>query len=456
MDGFLAACGATSKSSDASAKPSHGSQPRILVIGATNRPGAVDRALRRAGRFDREVVINPPSVSERRDLLASLLPAGKFSFDRREEEMDSHALGIEVIAKRMIGFVNADVAAFARSLILSSLSADACAPEAPHGVSSEEAVAAGDSHAILSQELIEKAFRETSPSMVREHRVKVEENITWESVGGLDAVKRRIIEAVEWPAMHPDAFARMAIRPVKGILLVGPPGCSKSTIAKVCAAPLPTRAQPPSCLQWRAHLLLSHAMHSLTVQILANSGSFAFYSLSGAALFSAFVGESERILRSTFASARLTKPSLLFIDEIDAIVGKRSSAAAGDVVQERILSTLLNEMDGIENLSSVTLLGATNRLDAIDGALLRPGRFDLIIEVGLPSYEERLQILAVLARGRPVDSCVNFEEVARRTEGYSGADLKNVIQEAAMRAIAGERLSISPKDIVIHPSHSSS
>jgi transitional endoplasmic reticulum ATPase len=353
-----------------------GERENVIVIGATNRPNDIDAALRRPGRFDREIIIEPPSEELRSKLLDSML----FGLDGVDQDI------IRMMARRTIGYVPADLAALCREIILQTVS----------GI------------AKLDERLITRALALVGPSLTREYRVNVEPNLTWDSIGGLSQIKEELQKAVEWPLKYADSFTRLGIRPPRGILLYGPPGCSKTTIAK----------------------------------ILASSGGFSFYSLSAASVYSCYVGEAERILRGIFTSARQTAPALVFIDELDALVGKRGD---GDLAQERILSTLLNEMDGVETCGQVVVLGATNRIEVIDAALLRPGRFDRIVYVGLPDRDSRHAILKLLREKTPMD--VNLEEISDKTDGYSGADMVQFVQEAALSAIRNGHSIINTSDL---------
>jgi transitional endoplasmic reticulum ATPase len=296
---------------------------------------------------------------------------------------------IEELAKRTIGYVAADLAALTRTIILEWVQRQ------------DNVYEVNDSQAestLITREIVSKALAGMTPSLVREYRVPVEGGLDWDDLGGMARIKMELQRAIEWPLQHKEAFARLGLQQPRGVLLHGPPGCSKTTIAK----------------------------------ILASRGSFSFYSLSGAAVFSAYVGEAERLVRQVFHSARQTSPSLIFIDEMDALVGKRGQ---GDVVQERVLSTLLNEMDGIETMRGVVVLGATNRLNAIDAALLRPGRFDRLVHIPLPERNDRLDILQKVLRSTPIDKQIDLGTIADNTAGFSGADLKQLVQEAALCAI---------------------
>eukprot|EP00908_Phaeocystis_cordata_P004426 Transcript_14809.p1 GENE.Transcript_14809~~Transcript_14809.p1 ORF type:complete len:384 (-),score=97.54 Transcript_14809:50-1201(-) len=230
------------------------------------------------------------------------------------------------------------------------------------------------------------------------------EPLPWEEIGGLEDVKRRLKRAVEWPLRHAEAYRRLGIAPPKGVLLHGPPGCSKTSLARAAAG----------------------------------GAAASFYYLSGAALYSPYVGEAERRLREFFALGRATAPAILFLDELEAIVGSREAAGGGDEVQQRVLSTLLNEMDGVAALEQVLLIGATNRPDLLDAALLRPGRFDEQLLVPPPDEKGREQVLAVHTRRMPLADDVQLDHFAARSTGWSGAQLAGLCREAGMEALRAD------------------
>lgn len=357
----------------------------LLIFGATNRPNTIDGSLRRPGRFDREIFIEPPGPKLRERILRSILGSvPRF-----------HDLPFGLLAQRTTGYVPADLMALARELVLLTVTGRGDSETlATHSSLIEEAGLP------LSPSMIEEALATVGPSIRREYRVEVETDLNWDDIGGMDSVKEQLQRAVQWPIIHAERYQKLGLRAPRGILLHGPPGCSKTMFAKV----------------------------------LARTAGLNFYSLSGAAIYSAYVGEAEYLIRQLFVAARLTAPSLIFFDEIDALVGNRASDV-NDPVQERILSTLLNELDGIEEAGRITVLGATNRKSAIDSALLRPGRFDLLIEVTLPNYDDRLAILRTVSRRTPLASDVHLSGLAETTSGWSGAQLKGLIQEAALMAI---------------------
>ncbi len=259
------------------------------------------------------------------------------------------------------------------------------------------------------------ALREVEPSAIREVFVEVPD-VGWEDVGGLESVKRRLVEAVEWPLEHPGLFAQAGIRPPKGILLSGPPGCGKTLLAKA----------------------------------VANESKVNFISVKGPALLSKYVGESEKGVREVFRKAKQAAPCIVFFDEIDAMVPARGAGASDSHVADRVLSQFLAELDGVEELKAVLVLGATNRLDMLDPAILRPGRFDEIVEISIPDEEGRRQIFEVHLRKKPLAPGIAATDLASRTEGFSGAEIQGVCAKAALRAVrrAVEQVRRNPAEEV--------
>ena len=353
--------------------------------------------MRRPGRLDREIAIEPPKEPERARLLASFLEG----IPLVEEEMS-----IEKLAQWTHGYVPADLCALVRHMLVLTSALNGSASSAR----------------CIDQKVVRESMAKIPPSLLKEYRLTIESHTeSWEDLGGVDSVKARIREVVEWPLIYPEAFSRLGIRPIRGLLLHGPPGCSKTSIARILAA----------------------------------SHHFSFFSLDGAAIFSCYVGEAERLLRTVFACARRAAPSLIFLDEVDALVGVRGRGA--DQVQERVLSTLLNEMDGIVELTGVIVLGATNRPDLIDAALMRPGRFDCLIPLTLPDTAGRLDILQRLTRKSPLAVDVDLAKLANESEGASGAVLRQMVQEAALGAIREDQLEISMRHFYhrVHCNHKS-
>jgi len=367
---------------------------KVIVIGATNRPDAIDPALRRPGRFDREIEVPPPDKKARREILAVHTRNVPLA-----EDVD-----LDKLAEITYGYTGADLAALVKEAAMNAL----------RRFLKEHAI---DLDKPIPSELLQKlkvtmadfykAMRNVAPSLMREVLIEVPE-IHWDDIGGLDLVKQQLREAVEWPIKYPHIFEQMGIRPPKGILLYGPPGCGKTLLAKAAAT---------------------------------ESGA-NFIAVKGPEILSKWVGESEKAIREIFKRARKAAPAIIFFDEIDAIAPVRGHDVSG--VTDRIVNQLLTEMDGIEALRGVVVIGATNRPDLLDPALLRPGRFDRIIYVPPPDLKARYEILKIHTRKIPLAEDVDLVELARKTEGYSGADLEALVREAVMLAL---REDIKPRPI---------
>jgi transitional endoplasmic reticulum ATPase len=369
---------------------------QVVVIGATNRPDAVDPALRRPGRFDREIWINPPDFKGRYEILLIHTRNMPLAPD----------VDLRKLAEATHGFSGADLAALAREAAMSAL---------------RRAIQSGLidlNQSSIPPEAFEKikvtmadfinALREIIPSALREIHIEVP-RVRWEDVGGLENVKQELREAVEWPLKYPERFKKFGLRPPKGILLFGPPGTGKTLLAKAVAT---------------------------------ESGA-NFIAVRGPEIFSKWVGESEKMVREIFRKARMAAPAVIFIDEIDALATARG--LGGDsLVSERVVAQLLAEMDGVKALENVVVIAATNRPDLVDPALLRPGRFDRIIYVPPPDFRARLEILLIHTKATPLAKDVDLEELARRTEGYSGADLELLVREATFLAL---REDINAKEV---------
>ncbi|KAI9481244.1 MAG: P-loop containing nucleoside triphosphate hydrolase protein [Benjaminiella poitrasii] len=333
---------------------------RVVVIGATNRPNALDEALRRPGRFDREVEIGIPTADARLSILKTILKKIPHSLSNEE---------LETLANKSHGYVGADIAAVCREAGLKCIKR--CA--ASISLMSE------DNLAVNIQDMTE-AMTEIRPSAMREIMLEVPK-VYWSDIGGQGDIKQRLKESVEWPLQHPEAFVRLGIRPPKGILLYGPPGCSKTLMAKA----------------------------------LATEAGSNFIAVKGPELFSKWVGESEKAVHEVFRKARAASPSIIFFDEIDALTTKRgSSGDGGTSVADRVLSQLLNELDGVEALVNVTVVAATNRPDIIDDALLRPGRIDRILYVGPPDVQSRKEIFRIQINKMSIDKDVDLDELAEK------------------------------------------
>jgi len=362
------------------------SRGNVIVIGATNRVNALDPALRRPGRFDREIEIGIPDKNGRYEILQIHTRGMPLA-----EDVDLNKL-----AEITHGYTGADIAALCREAAMKALrrylpKINLEEPTIPPEVLEEMVVNMND---------FMQAYREITPTAMREVEVEVP-TVHWEDIGGLDDVKQQLRESVEWPLKNPKLFETMGIKPPKGILLYGPPGCGKTLLAKA----------------------------------VATESEANFISIKGPEVFSKWVGESERAIREIFRKARMAAPAVVFFDEIDALVPPRGARFGDSGVSERVISQLLTELDGIETLENVVVLAATNRPDMVDPAVLRPGRFDRLIYVPPPDEKTRLQIFKIHTRKMPLDEDVSLEKLAALTEGYTGADIAAICREAAMNAI---------------------
>lgn len=362
------------------------SRGQIVVIAATNIPNAVDPALRRPGRFDREIAIPIPDKIARLEILQIHTRGMPLS-----DDVDS-----EKLASLTHGFVGADLEALAREAAMTSLrkilpKVDFELEEVPYETLLELEVTLDD---------FMEAMKEVGPSAIREVFVEVPD-VKWEDVGGLQNIKNKLKEAVEWPIKYPEVFAKAKTNPPKGILLYGAPGTGKTLIAKAAA----------------------------------NESEVNFITVSGPSLMSKYVGESERGVREVFRKAKQASPCILFFDEIDALVPQRGAGRDTTRVTERVISQFLTELDGIEELKGVVVLAATNRMDIIDPAVLRAGRFDLILELPAPEQKARIEIFKIHTKGKPLDKDVNLKELARKAEGWTGADIEAMVRRASMQAI---------------------
>jgi len=369
------------------------SRGRVVVIGATNRPNSLDPALRRPGRFDREVTINVPDKQGRLAILKihtrnmPLIQEGK-------EKVD-----LDKLASVTHGFVGADINALAKEaamIILRKVLPKLNLKEEesiPEEVLKDLVITNGD---------FEEALKVVRPSAMREVLVETP-NITWNDIGGLEKIKQELKEAVEWPLKYPDNFKRMGIKPPRGLLIYGPPGTGKTLLAKA----------------------------------VAKESEANFIQVKGPSLLSMWVGESEKGVRRIFERARQVSPCIIFFDEIDSLAGRRGMDS-GSRSTEKVLNQLLAEMDGIEETSDVVVIGATNRPDMLDSAILRPGRFDRILLADAPDLKSREGILKIHTKNMPIAKDVDIKKMAMATEGYSGADLEALAREAAMLALRND------------------
>ena len=367
----------------------------VIVIGATNRINAVDPALRRPGRFDREIEIGVPDRKARLEILQIHTRGMPLADD----------VDLEKLADITHGYTGADLAALCREAAMKALrrylpEIDLEQERIPIEVLEKMEVRMEDFMA---------AYKEITPTAIREVYIEVP-RVRWSDIGGLEEVKQELREAVEWPLKYPEKFKELGIRPPKGVLLYGPPGCGKTLLAKA----------------------------------VATESEANFIAVRGPELMSKWVGETERGIREVFRKARTAAPAIIFFDEIDALVPRRGMGYADSGVTERAVSQLLTEMDGIATLEDVVVIGATNRPDILDPAILRPGRFDRLIYVPPPDEKARLEIFKIHTRNMPLADDVDLARLARMTEGYSGADIEAVCREAAMNAL---RRDINAKQV---------
>ncbi|BGP01307.1 ATPase family gene 2 protein [Rhodotorula toruloides] len=357
--------------------------PRIVVIAATNRPNAIDPALRRPGRFDKEIEIGVPDAAARLSILKVLL------------KRTPHAIPddtLQSIAARTHGFVGADLSSLVHSAGLSAI-------KRSYSLLSSTSAPSLSSMQLLPSDL-DAALLSTRPSAMREVFLETPK-VYFSDIGGQEHVKAKLKESVEWPLLHPEAFKRLGVNPPRGVLLYGPPGCSKTLIAKA----------------------------------LATEGGLNFIAVKGPEVFNKYVGESERAIREIFRKARAAAPSIVFLDEIDALAPARGSDESSGPTGDRVLMSLLTEMDGIEELNGVVVLAATNRPDVIDPALMRPGRLDRILYVSPPDLEARKQIFRLNFAKMAVNEDVSVDELAELTDGCSGAECASICQDAALSAM---------------------
>lgn len=356
----------------------------LIVIGATNRVDSLDSAIRRPGRFDREIIIEVPDREGRREIL-----------DIHTRGMPkSDTVDLDQLANVTYGFVGADLAALAREAAMNALRRylPEIDPDQPIPTELLEKME-------VSMEDFKEAHHSIEPSALREVLIEIPQ-VSWEDVGGLNDVKDRLREAVEWPLVDPERFTRMGIKPPRGILLYGPPGTGKTLLAKA----------------------------------VANESNANFLSIKGPEVFSKWVGESEKAVRELFKKAKQSAPSIVFLDEIDALAPHRGSHE-GSRVTDTVVNQLLTSMDGVESMDDVVVIGATNRPDIIDSSFLRPGRFDELILIGQPDTKAREEIYKIHMQNMPLAKDVDTHKLAVTSEGYAGADIEAVCREAAMIAM---------------------
>ncbi len=363
------------------------SRGKVIVIGATNRPNSLDPALRRPGRFDREISIGVPRKEGRLKIL---------KIHTRNMPLTKD-VNLDKLAEITHGFVGADLEALAKEAAMNVL----------RKVLPDMRLKKDEP---LSQEILAKlkvtdddfrtALRVVRPSALREVLIETP-NVKWEDVGGLDELKLQLKEAVELPLKSPHSFERLGIKPPKGILMYGPPGCGKTLLAKA----------------------------------VANESEANFILVKGPELLNKYVGESEKGIRKVFEKARQTAPCIIFFDEIDSIAPRRGMDISSSQVTDRVVNSILAEMDGLEDMHDVVILAATNRPDLIDPALLRPGRFDRIIATSMPEEKTRLAVFQIHTKGMPLSKDISLQKLAEQTENFNGADIQAVCREAGLNAL---------------------
>ncbi len=358
----------------------------VIVIGATNRPGALDPALRRPGRFDREIEIGVPDKVGRHEVLQIHTRGMPLA-----EDVD-----LKKLADMTHGYTGADLSALGRETAMKALRR-----YLPQINLEEERIppAVLEKMDVRMDDFV-NAYKEVTPTAMREVYIEVS-TVHWDDAGGLEDVKQHLKESVEWPLKNPQMFERLGIKPPKGILLYGPPGCGKTLLARA----------------------------------VATESEANFISIKGPEVFSKWVGESEKAIREVFRKARMAAPAVIFLDEMDSLTPRRGGGFSDSGVSERVISQLLTEMDGIVTLEDIVVIAATNRPDVVDPAVLRPGRFDRLIYVSEPDEKSRLQIFKIYTKTMPTAKDVDLSQLATLTKYYSGADIESLCREAAMHAL---------------------
>jgi transitional endoplasmic reticulum ATPase len=361
------------------------SRGQVVVIGATNRVDSLDGALRRPGRFDREIEIGVPDKDGRREVL---------QIHTRGMPLDEK-VDLDEIAEITHGFVGADLQSLCKESamrvirrVLSEIKGD------------EEIPQETLKKMIINKNDFKEALKEIQPSALREVMVQVPD-IKWDDIGGLESAKQELIEAVEWPLKYPENFEKFGVKPPKGVLIYGPPGTGKTLLAKA----------------------------------VANESESNFIAIKGPELLSKWVGESEKGVREVFRKARQTAPTVIFFDEIDSIASTRGGSSSDSGVTQRVVNQLLTEIDGMEELTDVAVIAATNRVDILDPALVRPGRFDRHVKVEAPNEAGRLAIFKVHTKKMPLAENVSLKRLAKESDGYVGSDIEAVCREAVMLAL---------------------
>jgi transitional endoplasmic reticulum ATPase len=372
-----------------------GGRGNVIVIGATNRPGALDPALRRPGRFDREIEIAVPDKTGRYEIIQIHTRGMPLAQD----------VDLKKLSDITHGYTGADLSALGRETAMKALRR-----YLPQINLEEERIPPSVLEKMeVTMEDFVNAYKEVTPTAMREVYIEVP-TVHWDDIGGLDGVKQELKESVEWPIKTPEIFTRLGIKPPKGILIYGPPGCGKTLLARA----------------------------------VATESEANFITIKGPEVFSKWVGESEKAIREVFRKARMAAPAVIFFDEMDSLVPRRGAGFSDSGVSERVISQLLTEMDGVVTLEDIVIIAATNRPDMVDPAVLRPGRFDRLIYVPEPDEQSRLQIFKIYTKGMPLAKDVDVTTLTAMSKGYSGADIEALCREAAMIAL---RRDVNSKEV---------
>ncbi len=362
------------------------SRGKVIVIGATNRPNSLDPALRRPGRFDREIEIKVPNEKGRREV---------FQIHTRNMPLDKK-ISLKDYANITHGFVGADIMAVCREAAMAALRRYLPKIDLDSEMIDPELLEQME----ITKADFEEALKEVMPSGIREVFVEIP-NVSWEQIGGLEELKQKLIEAVDWPLSHPKIFERMGINPPRGILLYGPPGCGKTLLARA----------------------------------VAHESKANFISIKGPELLSKYVGESEKAIREVFRKAKMAAPCIIFFDEFDSIAPSRGRHTTDSGVSEKVLSQFLTELDGLEVKKDIVVIAATNRPDILDPALIRPGRIDRMLLVPPPDEIGRLEILKIFTKDMPLTNNIDLDVLNKTLNGFSGADIETLCREAGMIAL---------------------
>lgn len=373
------------------------SRGNVIVIGATNRPSALDPALRRPGRFDREIEIGVPDKKGRHEIIQIHTRGMPLAKD----------VDLKKLSEITHGYTGADLSALSRETAMKALRR--YLPEI--NLEDERIPPSVLEKMEVTMDDFLNGYKEVTPTAMREVYIEVP-TVHWEDIGGLDEAKQELKEAVEWPLKTHEIFSRLGIKPPKGILIYGPPGCGKTLLARG----------------------------------VATESEANFITIKGPEVFSKWVGESEKAIREVFRKARMAAPAVVFFDEIDSLAPRRGLGFSDGGVSERVISQLLTEMDGITTLQDIVIIAATNRPDLVDPAVLRPGRFDRLIYVPEPDEKSRLRIFSIYTKGMPLANDVNLVQLTAATKNYSGADIEALCRESAMHAL---RKDLSAKEVTM-------